>query len=76
VTISPRAVALQGLGETPRLVAVQGLWPAQELPEDEDDTASPFTHRRRSWRPLPVEQLPPPKRKRKRRQADILFLGH
>jgi hypothetical protein len=49
---------------------------AEDPADGEDDPASPFTHRRRSWRPLPVEQLPPPKRKRKRRQADILFLGH
>lgn len=48
---------------------------AVDEPED-DDEPSPFSAHRRSWRPLPVEQLPPPKRKRKRRQADILLLGH
>jgi len=76
MALNPRAVALQGLGRSPRLVAVQGLWP-EESEGDGDDTGAPFSpHRRRSWRPAPVEPLPPPKRKRKRRQADILFLGH
>lgn len=28
MSLSPRAVALQGLGFVPRLVALQGLWPA------------------------------------------------
>jgi hypothetical protein len=26
--LNPRAIAMQGLGRTSRLVAVQGLWPA------------------------------------------------
>lgn len=60
-----------------RLFAGRLFGPPDAQPDDaEDDPASPFTHRRRSWRPLPVEPLLPPKRKRKRRQADILFLGH
>ena len=28
MALSPRAIALQGIGSVPRLVAVQGLWPA------------------------------------------------
>jgi len=28
VSLSPRAIAMQGLGSSTRLVAVQGLWPA------------------------------------------------
>jgi hypothetical protein len=27
VSLSPRAIAVQGIGRSPRLVAVQGLWP-------------------------------------------------
>ena len=27
MSLSPRAIALQGIGRPPRLVAVQGLWP-------------------------------------------------
>ena len=27
MSLSPRAIAVQGIGRSPRLVAVQGLWP-------------------------------------------------
>ena len=52
------------------------LMTALVVEPDDEDRASPFNAGRRFWRPPLIEQLPPPKRKRKRRQADILFLGH
>lgn len=74
--IAPRAVATQGIGYPPRLVAVQGLWPfGEELPEGDD--AWPFIARRgRRWRPGEVEQvpLPPRKRPRRRRHDEELFV--
>jgi hypothetical protein len=33
MSLSPRAIAAQGIGFSPRLVAVQGLWPAAEPPQ-------------------------------------------
>jgi hypothetical protein len=30
MSLKPRAIALQGVGYSPRLVAVQGLWPVEE----------------------------------------------
>lgn len=34
--LDPRAIALEGLGFSPRLIAVRGLWP--------DDTIPPVAH--------------------------------
>jgi hypothetical protein len=38
--LDPRAIALQGIGSSPRLVAVQGLWPSEQQPQP-----LPPTHR-------------------------------
>ena len=33
MSLSPRAIAVQGLGFGPRLVSVHGLWPVAEPPQ-------------------------------------------
>ncbi len=73
------SIAVQGVGFGYSHMALQGFACDSETvdqPDDTDAAVSPFTPARRAWRPLPIDPLPPAKRKRKRRQADILFLGH
>jgi hypothetical protein len=58
-----------------RLFAGRLFGPHADLAVEVDEQSVFGEHRRRSWRPPPIEQLQPPiKRSRKRRQADIIFL--
>jgi hypothetical protein len=77
VSLSPIAVAIQGLNRSPRLVAVQGLWPDFEE-EPGDETSAFGTHRGRHWRPgelEPLDILPPRKRPRRRRREELFVIG-
>lgn len=70
MSLNPRAIALQGIGSTPRAVAVQGLVAVQG-PGPTPGTGA-FTNR--PWRDVPY--LPVlPKRSRKKRQEEIVLLS-
>lgn len=81
----PLAIALQGIGYATHLLATQGL-----LPEEEDTPTDPPTPAAQGgggviplrkpghsapWHWVPFHPVAP-KRPRKKRQAEILFLGH
>ena len=67
MSLTPRLVAIQGIGLSPIAMAVQGLYP---VPDATAAGASPIR--------LPFGQWPhfhvPHRRPRNRRQDDILFL--
>lgn len=73
MSLSPLATALQGIGFSPRLVAVQGLWPDSETVIDENDDGFGM-HTRRSWRPMPIADVHPRKRPHKRRRREEMLL--
>ena len=68
MTLSPLAIALQGIGYGPLLVGVQGFASVDILtpPPSGGGMAARFIPF------LPV----PAKRRRKRRELDLIFLGH
>jgi hypothetical protein len=77
VTLDPRTIAIHGLGEDARFVALQGLVSFAELVEVDDDSCV-YAHRRRGWRPgelEPLAVLPPRKRPRRRRREELLLIG-
>lgn len=84
-TLNPIAVALQGIGFEPLDIAVHGLLPLGiEPPVQEGDEASPHGRIRRArhaadfqpdWLLEALNPPKPPRRTRKRRQADLLILS-
>jgi hypothetical protein len=69
--IDPRAVALLGIGYSPLMLAIMGLLPEEEEP-DQPATQGGFSDAPWRWVPFtPVR----PRRPRKRRDTDVLFLG-
>jgi hypothetical protein len=88
MSLSPRAIAVQGVGFTPLNVAVQGLWPVGEPPvppaEDTDEDFSPHSRIRRGrhaadfqpdWLLEALNPPKPPRRARKRREEDLVMLA-
>jgi hypothetical protein len=70
MSLSPRAIAVQGVGFTPLNVAVQGLWPVGEPPAPDQ----PSYWSDRPWRDVPFIPITP-RRPRRKRQEDLIFLG-
>ncbi len=77
MSLNPRALALQGFLLTPIAMAVQGLLAVDEAetlpPEDigyEDGFNAPI--RSGTYKPMPL----PRRHLRRKRQQDIIFLGH
>jgi hypothetical protein len=68
-TLNPIAIALQGIGYTPQAVAIMGL-----LPLEAPAPARPSYWSDRPWRDVPFIPITP-RRPRRRRQDDLIFLG-
>jgi hypothetical protein len=84
MSLSPRAIAVQGVGFTPLNVAVQGLWPVGEPPAPpppsppRSGSSRDASPRRRPgiFPALPREvdpAAPTPRRTRRRRDAELLL---
>lgn len=58
-----------------RLFAGLLFGPLEDQAEDEEDQTAFGPHRRRAWRPAPIASATPPKRPRRRRREEVLFLG-
>jgi hypothetical protein len=67
--LDPRAIAVQGIGFAPLVLAVQGLWPVQA-----PAPARPSYWSDRPWRDVPFIPIIP-RRPRRKRQEDLIFLG-
>jgi hypothetical protein len=70
--ISPRAVALNGIGFAPLAVASLGLV-GFEAPPVVQPGGGTFSNR--PWRDVPFVPVRP-RRPRKKRQEELVFLGH
>jgi hypothetical protein len=44
MSLDPKAIALQGLGFLTRLVALQGLWPDEDIPPEPYVNRIPMAH--------------------------------
>lgn len=71
LTLSPLAIALQGIGFGPLAMAALGL-----LPEDDEPAVVPVSggFSDAPWRWVPFQPIKP-RRPKKRRDTDVLFLG-
>ncbi len=88
MSLSPRAIALQGIGFQPSLIAVQGLGPTAApvpvLAQPQRGAARLDRGRRGRFPELPRELVPPvmpdpnapalPRRRRRRKEAEWLLL--
>jgi len=72
MSLSPRAIALQGIGLTPLAVALQGLVVAVGV-QPAPPIFGGFSNR--PWRDAPFLPVRP-RRPRRQRQEELVFLGH
>lgn len=71
MALNPRAIALQGIGYTPLAVAALGLVGLESPPVVQP--AGAWSNR--PWRDVPFMPVRP-RRPRKKRQDELVFLGH
>jgi hypothetical protein len=72
MSLNPRAIALHGIGFAPLALATLGLRGVEEPPEVQPSGGA-FSNR--PWLDVPFIPITP-RRPRKKRQEELVFLGH